>query len=237
MAVVGPVQAVIERTVSGLGYDLVDVELAGRGLLRVFIDLPAEAYRSPDPADPARDPNALPPSVRMEDCEKVSHQLSHVLTVENIDYARLEVSSPGLDRPLKRAADYARFEGEEVAIRLREPLSGRRNFTGVLVRDDAVDGAQRANGVQRWALELPDPNAPPAGRPGARGGKAVGKVVGKGSKQGSARGAKAATKHSPAKAVTEAQPAPDAAGVETVRRLSFTLDEVERARLVPKVKF
>lgn len=232
MAVVGPVQAVIERTVSGLGYDLVDVELAGRGLLRVFIDLPAESHAP----DPARDPNALPPSVRMEDCEKVSHQLSHVLTVENVDYARLEVSSPGLDRPLKRAADYARFEGEEVAIRLREPLSGRRNFTGVLVRDDAAageEGADRANGGQRWALELPDPNAPPAGRPGAKGGK----VVGKGSKQGSARGAKAATKHSPARAVTEAQSAPDAAGVETVRRLSFTLDEVERARLVPKVKF
>ncbi len=236
MAVVGPVQAVIERTVSGLGYDLVDVELAGRGLLRVFIDLPAEAYGSPDAADPARDPGALPPSVRMEDCEKVSHQLSHVLTVENVDYARLEVSSPGLDRPLKRAADYARFEGEEVAIRLREPLSGRRNFTGVLVRDDALgdaDVAQGANGAQRWALELPDPNAPPAGRPGGKGGK----VVGKGSKQGPARGAKAATKHSPAKAVTEAQSAPDAASVETVRRLSFTLDEVERARLVPKVKF
>lgn len=236
MAVVGPVQAVIERTVSGLGYDLVDVELAGRGLLRVFIDLPAEAYRSPDPADPARDPSALPPSVRMEDCEKVSHQLSHVLTVENVDYARLEVSSPGLDRPLKRAADYARFEGEEVAIRLREPLSGRRNFTGVLVRDDAVDGAEGANAAQRWALELPDPNAPPAGKPGAKGGKG-GKGVGKGSKQGPARGAKAATKHAPAKAVSEAQPAPDASGVETVRRLSFTLDEVERARLVPKVKF
>jgi ribosome maturation factor RimP len=245
LAVVGPVQAVIERTVSGLGYDLVDVELAGRGLLRVFIDLPAEAYSSPDAADPG----ALPPSVRMEDCEKVSHQLSHVLTVENVDYARLEVSSPGLDRPLKRAADYARFEGEEVAIRLREPLSGRRNFTGVLVRDDAVGGvdvaegakaegakSNGANGGQRWALELPDPNAPPAGKPGAKGGKG-GKVVGKGSKQGPARGAKAATKHSPAKAVTEAQSAPDAAGVETVRRLSFTLDEVERARLVPKVKF
>jgi ribosome maturation factor RimP len=236
LAVVGPVQAVIERTVSGLGYELVDVELAGRGLLRVFIDLPAEAYRSSSPADPARDPSALPPSVRMEDCEKVSHQLSHVLTVENIDYARLEVSSPGLDRPLKRAADYARFEGEEVAIRLREPLSGRRNFAGVLVRDDPAEagqGSDGANGAPRWALELPDPNAPPAGRPGAKGGK----VPGKGSKQGPARGAKAATKHSPAKAVPEAQPAPDAAGVETVRRLSFTLDEVERARLVPKVKF
>ncbi len=82
----------------------------------------------------------------------------------------------------------------------------------MLVRDDGAD-----DGVRRWALELPDPSAPPARKPGAKG---------------PARGAKAPRKQ-PAKAVSGA----DAAGVETVRRLSFTLDEVERARLVPKVKF
>ncbi len=207
---VGPVQAVIERTVSGLGYELVDVELAGRGLLRVFIDLPASAYAP----DPARDANALPPSVRMEDCEKVSHQLSHVLTVENIDYARLEVSSPGMDRPLKRASDYERFEGAEVAIRLREPLAGRRNFEGVLVRDEAPVGAA----AQCWALELPDPNAAPARKPGAKAPK---------------RGGSKAAQNKPAKGA----PAEGAPGAETVRRLSFTLDEVERARLVPRIKF
>lgn len=226
---VGPVQSVIERTVSGLGYELVDVELAGRGLLRVFIDLPASAY-APDPTRPA---DALPPSVRMEDCEKVSHQLSHVLTVENVDYARLEVSSPGLDRPLKRPADWRRFEGAEVAIRLREPLSGRRNFEGVLVRDDAAGAsaetsAQTSAGTSdlrighegsgdRWALELPDPNAAPPRRPGAKAPRG---------------GAKARTK-SPAKAAADAA----APGAVTVRRLSFTLDEVERARLVPRPKF
>jgi ribosome maturation factor RimP len=209
-AVVGPVQAVIERTVSGLGYELVDVELAGRGLVRVFIDLPPAAYA----ADPSREASALPPSVRMEDCEKVSHQLSHVLTVENIDYARLEVSSPGMDRPLKRAADYERFEGAEIAVRLREPLAGRRNFEGVLVRDDSPAAGPADAGSARWALELPDPNATPARKPGAKASK---------------RGAK--TK--PAKG-TPAQGEP---GAETVRRLSFTLDEVERARLVPRIKF
>ncbi len=222
---VGPVQSVIERTVSGLGYELVDVELAGRGLLRVFIDLPASAY-APDPSRPV---DALPPSVRMEDCEKVSHQLSHVLTVENVDYARLEVSSPGLDRPLKRPADWRRFEGAEVAIRLREPLSGRRNFEGVLVRDDAPGAsAGSASGISdvrvghdgggdRWALELPDPNAAPPRRPGAKAPRG---------------GAKARAK-SPAKAAADAV----APGAVTVRRLSFTLDEVERARLVPRPKF
>lgn len=215
---VGPVQAVIERTVSGLGYELVDVEHAGRGLLRVYIDLPASAYAP----DPSRAPDALPPSVRMEDCEKVSHQLTHVLTVENIDYARLEVSSPGMDRPLKRPADYERFEGAEVAIRLREPLSGRRNFEGVLVREEApaespAEGSQ-PNGAPRWALELPDPAAAPPRKPGAKAPKA---------------GARAAAKKKPARA---ASPAGEP-GAETVRRLSFTLDEVERARLVPRPKF
>lgn len=210
----GPVQAVIERTVSGLGYELVDVELAGRGLLRVYIDLPPSAYAP----DPSRAPDALPPSVRMEDCEKVSHQLSHVLTVENIDYARLEVSSPGMDRPLRRASDYERFEGAEVAIRLREPLSGRRNFEGVLVRDDAPGQDERPAGAPRWALELPDPDAAPPRKPGAKAPRA---------------GAKAVPKKKPAKA---APPAGEA-GAETVRRLSFTLDEVERARLVPRPKF
>jgi ribosome maturation factor RimP len=201
----GPVQAVIERTVSGMGYELVDVEIAGRGLLRVFIDLPASAYAAP------RDPDAPPLSVRVEDCEKVSHQLSHVMTVEHIDYARLEVSSPGMDRPLRRAADWERFEGEQVALRLREPLSGRRNFEGLLVREPSAAGEPA-----RWALELPDPKAAAPRRPGA------------------GRPATAARKRPATQATT---PAEQAGGVETVRRLSFTLDEVERARLVPRIKF
>ena len=248
MAVVGPVQAVIERTVSGMGYELVDVELAGRGLLRVTIDLPAAAYL-PDPARPA---DAMPPAVRVEDCEKVSHQLSHVLTVENIDYARLEVSSPGLDRPLKRATDYERFEGLEVVLRLREPLSGRRNFEGVLVRDDSVPTVPGE--PVRWALELPDPLAPKPRKPGAKVGKAAAakeaarKLAQKEAMKAEAIKA-AARKAAASKAAAgnaaeggvegheATAPADDAGEVETVRRLSFTLDEVERARLVPKVKF
>jgi len=203
---VGPVQAVIERTVSGMGYELVDVEIAGRGLLRVYIDLPPAASE----AAPA-EPGALPPSIRMEDCERVSHQLTHVLAVENVDYARLEVSSPGVDRPLRKPADFERFVGEEVALRLREPLSGRRNFEGVLVRDESGPG--------RWALELPDPAAKPArGKQGPAG------------KAGKANNGRAAAKR-PAEGAA-AEP-----GVEMVRRLSFTLDEIERARLVPKLKF
>ena len=194
-----------------MGYELVDVELAGRGLVRVYIDLPPAAATDTAPAEAPAAP--LPPSIKVEDCERVSHQLSHVLTVENIDYARLEVSSPGVDRPLKRASDYARFEGEQITVRLREALGGRKNFEGVLVREDGAPGE-----APRWALELPDPKAAPT--------------------KGKKGGAKSVASKQKAKAkVTEAAPATSEPEVETVRRLSFTLDEVERARLVPKLKF
>ncbi|MFC5301231.1 ribosome maturation factor RimP [Azospira restricta] len=106
----------IEKTVVGLGYELVDLEMSPRArVLRVFIDKP-EKERGVD----------------IDDCVAVSNQLSRVLTVENVDYDRLEVSSPGLDRPLKKPADYERFAGSEVHLKLRIPFNGRRNFNGVL---------------------------------------------------------------------------------------------------------
>ena len=114
----------IEKTVVGMGYELVDFEQAAHGLWRVYIDFPAEDV---DSADGAR--------ITVEDCEKVSHQLSHVLTVEDARYERLEVSSPGLDRPLKKASDYARFAGQEAVVKLRLPMPGagnRKSFQGVL---------------------------------------------------------------------------------------------------------
>lgn len=116
-----PLQDLIERTVTGLGYELVDLERGGRGLLRVYIDFPPEA--------------AAKGNIMVSDCEKVSHQLSHVLTVENVDYERLEVSSPGLDRPLKKLADYMRFAGFEAVVKLRMPVEGvpnRKSFQGIL---------------------------------------------------------------------------------------------------------
>lgn len=111
----------IEKTLVGMGYELVDFEQASRGLLRVYIDFPF------DEVDKG--------SITVEDCEKVSHQLVHMLTVENVDYERLEVSSPGLDRPLKKYADYVRFVGQEVVVKLRMPMPGaanRKSFQGVL---------------------------------------------------------------------------------------------------------
>lgn len=106
----------LEMTLTGLGYELVDVEQSPRGrVLRVFIDKPDKAG-----------------GIDVEDCALVSNQLSRVLAVENIDYDRLEVSSPGLDRVLKTVAHFERFVGSEINLRLRMPLAGRRNFNGVL---------------------------------------------------------------------------------------------------------
>ncbi len=119
----------IEKTVVGLGYELVDVERAERGVLRVYIDFSAADAEEKGP-------------ITVEDCATVSHQLSHVLTVENIDYERLEISSPGLDRPLRKLDDFSRFAGSEAVIKLRVAMPGtnnRKTFTGVL---QAPVGAQ-----------------------------------------------------------------------------------------------
>ena len=124
--------ALIENTVAGLGYELVEVERSQRGrLLRVFIDLKSAGA----PPAPTASKRAGRVMIKVEDCEKVSRQLSFAMTVENIDYDRLEVSSPGLDRPLAKAADFVRFAGCEISLKLRAPLGGafgvRKNFTGI----------------------------------------------------------------------------------------------------------
>jgi ribosome maturation factor RimP len=115
-------QDLLERTVDGLGYELVSVELSNRGrMLRIFID-----KRAAGPQD------AVAKGITVDDCARVSNQLARVLEVEDIDYDRLEVSSPGLDRPLKKEADFVRFAGEQARLTLRVPVEGRRNFTGVM---------------------------------------------------------------------------------------------------------
>jgi ribosome maturation factor RimP len=111
--------AVIDTTVRGLGYELVEVERAPGGLLRVTIDHPAL--------------EGVERFINVDDCEKVTRQLQHVLEVEGLAYERLEVSSPGLDRPLKSAADYGRFAGEAVEVTLKVPFKGRKRFRGELL--------------------------------------------------------------------------------------------------------
>lgn len=141
----------IERTVEGLGYELVDVERLAAGLLRVTLDSPQ--------------------GVRLEDCEKVSRQLSHLFAVEDVDYDRLEVSSPGLDRPLKRARDFERFVGSEVQVQLAEAIpaegasAGRKRLRGRLLELSGAPGAERLR------VEL-TPDEPAPARPGKGAGKA-----------------------------------------------------------------
>ena len=117
--------ALIEKTVTGLGFELVDIELAARGLVRVFIDVVAEKAENEQ--------------ITVEDCATVSHQLSHVLTVENASYERLEVSSPGLDRPLTKLSDYVRFVGRDAVIKLRMPMPNtpnRKTYQGEICPPD-----------------------------------------------------------------------------------------------------
>jgi ribosome maturation factor RimP len=108
------IENLVEPAVTGMGFELVDVQLSNGGrLLRLFIDKPA--------------------GVTVEDCASVSKHLSRVLAVEGVDYERLEISSPGLNRPLRKAADFARFAGQRAEVRMRAPdATGRRRFVGVL---------------------------------------------------------------------------------------------------------
>lgn len=132
----------IEKTVAGLGYELVDVERAERGLLRVYIDFSAEDAAEKGP-------------ITVEDCATVSHQLSHVLTVENVNYERLEISSPGLDRPLRKLADFVRFAGCEVSVKLRVAMPGtnnRRTFQGVLQEPQGENLSLEFEGTEGPAL-------------------------------------------------------------------------------------
>jgi len=106
-------EELLEATIPPMGFELVDWEIQPRArLVRVFID--------------------KPDGVDVEDCARVSNHLTHLFTVENVEYDRLEVSSPGLDRPLKKLADYARFAGEEAQVNLRELTDGARRWKGIL---------------------------------------------------------------------------------------------------------
>jgi ribosome maturation factor RimP len=125
--VTSALEPLVERTVSGLGYELADFEYINNGrMLRVFIEKSHQLETGSAQA-----------GVTVADCESVSRQLQRVFEVEGIVYDRLEVSSPGLDRRLKKAADFARFTGCEARVRLRRAVDGRRNFVGIVC---AVEG-------------------------------------------------------------------------------------------------
>jgi ribosome maturation factor RimP len=180
-------QETVEQTVTGLGFDLVDLERSAGGLLRVTIDLPW--------TPPAEGQPRVEQFVTVEDCEKITRQLQYLLEVEGADYRRLEVGSPGIDRPLRREVDYIRFEGHLIDITLRAPIgatdstvaANRKKFRGTLER--AADGVQ-------WQIVWSDAPEP---KPGQRVSK-------------------------------KRVPPP-------LQALTFTLDDVQQARLAPIVNF
>jgi ribosome maturation factor RimP len=106
-------EALIASTLEGMGYELVELEQSGHNrLLRIFVDKSE--------------------GINIDDCVTISNHLSRLLTVENIDYGRLEVSSPGLDRALRKESDFIRFKEETIKLKLRIPIEGQRNFIGIL---------------------------------------------------------------------------------------------------------
>ncbi|GAB3358801.1 ribosome maturation factor RimP [Giesbergeria sinuosa] len=129
-------QQIVEQTVVGLGYDLVEIERSAGGLLRITIDWPWQP--------PVEGASTTPEQfVTVEDCEKVTRQLQFALEVDGVDYKRLEVSSPGIDRPLRHQQDFERFEGEVIDITLKAPIgaaadgqvnANRKKFRGTLER-------------------------------------------------------------------------------------------------------
>jgi ribosome maturation factor RimP len=111
------INAILEKTIPGLGFELVDVEISPAKIVRVFIDKPE--------------------GVTIEDCENVSHHLSKLFLVEEIEYNRLEISSPGVERPLKKLEDFVRFSGQTVKIKLHELVNGQKVYQGKII---AVEG-------------------------------------------------------------------------------------------------
>ncbi len=134
-------QQVVEQIVTGLGYDLVEIERSAGGLLRITIDLPWVQSAADAPAP------VLEQFVTVEDCEKVTRQLQFALEVDGAEYKRLEVSSPGIDRPLRHEQDFVRFEGSIIDVTLRVPIgvaaaagqvnATRKKFRGTLERAEA----------------------------------------------------------------------------------------------------
>ena len=143
-------QASVEQTVTGLGYDLVDIERSAAGLLRITIDMPYQ-------------PGMPEQFVNVEDCEAVTRQLQFLLEVEAVEYKRLEVGSPGIDRPLKTPNDFNRFVGLEIDLTLKEPIgitgadiaANRKKFRGVLEATDVPDA---------WQIVWTDEPAPKPGQ-------------------------------------------------------------------------
>jgi ribosome maturation factor RimP len=157
---------IVEQTVVGLGYDLVEIDRSAGGLLRITIDLPW--------VPPVAGSVSVAQFVTVEDCEKVTRQLQFALEVDAVDYRRLEVSSPGIDRPLRHQQDFERFVGQVIDVTLKVPLgaaaagqvsANRKKFRGVLERVELVESADGVVSESGWQIVWRDE---PDAKPGAK---------------------------------------------------------------------
>ena len=153
------ISRIVEETVQGLGYEFVEFERLPRGLMRITIDSSAEG------------------GVGVDDCEAVSDQITHLFTVEDIDYDRLEVASPGVERPLKRAKDWRRFIGRPAHVELYEPLkaegfpeAGRRKLDGIIL---GVEGEEASEVISFSFEELNIARTPSQAAKARQAGKAA----------------------------------------------------------------
>ena len=186
-------QQIVEETVIGFGYDLVEIERSAGGLLRITIDYPWQP--------------GLEPFINVEDCEKVNRQLQFALEVDGVEYNRLEVSSPGIDRPLRNDNDFKRFVGQLIDITLKAPMGeaaaglvhgNRKKFRGTLEYLEGTSAAEAAQAGKpvHWQIVWSDA---PEVKPGQR-------------------------------VSTKRVPPP-------LQALGFTRDELREARLAPVVDF
>ena len=161
-------QQVIEQIVAGFGYDLVEIERSAGGLLRVTIDFPWVA------GTPKADEKLINQMINVEDCEKVTRQLQFALEVDGAEYKRLEVSSPGIDRPLRHEKDFERFLGEEIDITLKAPIglasagqvnATRKKFRGTLERAEHSEASAKEADAAVWQIVWSEAQV---AKPGAR---------------------------------------------------------------------
>ena len=151
---------IVEQTVAGLGYDLVEIERSAAGLLRITMDLPW-----PPPTDAGASGTGAEQFVTVEDCGKVTRQLLFALEVDGIEYKRLEVSSPGIDRPLRHEKDFERFVGHVIDVTLKAPIGAaagalvnatRKKFRGTLERTGGGGESGVEAGLAGWQIVWSD---------------------------------------------------------------------------------
>jgi ribosome maturation factor RimP len=216
-------RAAVARVVTSMGYEAVEVERSAAGLLRVTIDrLPGRTYAT-----------GASESVTIDDCEAVTHQLRFALEVDAVGYQRLEVSSPGLDRPLRTADDFRRFGGHAVELTLKQPFQGRKRFRGVLMAAAAPVGEPSDQRSDQRSDE------PSAARPHERFELLLDEHVGVPERVLSPSKVRmkpsvASTSRASASAIASAKAQ---SPIESNAVLGFELNEVREARLVPILNF